>query len=656
MPALGWTGKLLRVDLTERRTEADDTLRYADYVGARGIATRIAWDEIPPGTGAFDPGNLLMLMSGPLTGTTAPFSGRTEVCGLAPQGWPVEWFTRAGMGGHWSPELKYAGWDGIVVKGASDHPVYLLIQDDKVQIRDARHLWGKGTYETQQMLMAEHGPDTRVACIGQAGESLSRIAVISTETESAAGQGGFGAVMGAKKLKAIAVKGTGVVRIARPDDFFRQTSAIAAECHAPHGHPGERKLRPEAARYKAKFQACTQQCSAKCAVYFRDVPGVVCKGARHAGQLHCVAGLFPGQGKRGFYDWDLGFEAGFEAAKLSNDYGLNQWDLIFGIFPWLRDCKAAGLMDKVDELEINLDDPYFWAGVMRKIALGEGMGKVLGQGGWRAAIELGIGQDLIKPHYTAWGYAGHWDGHANRANRLVYPFWIVPALQWAVDTRDPMSSGHGYAQNVMGWSPFGRAENGLTWEQMIAIGERLYGVRSALEPRSGYEEKAVPAYWHANRSVVKDCVTVDDQMFPRIFSNKTPDGWSRTEDPAMDGVDFEYHMFRSATGQDWSKEEWDRAADRIFNLERAIQVRDHKRSRRDDESVIPAFEWPEYWVNPLLGEKQGLDPARFRQLLSEYYEVRGWDVETGRPTRARLQAVGLKDVADDLERRGLLPR
>jgi aldehyde:ferredoxin oxidoreductase len=134
MTAYGWTGKFLRVDLTEGYCAADDTLRYADYIGGRGIAARISWEDITPDATAFDPGNVLTFFGGPLTGTTAPFSGRTEVCGLAPQGWPVEWFTRAGMGGHWSPELKYAGWDGLAIKGESDHPVYLLIEDEKVSI------------------------------------------------------------------------------------------------------------------------------------------------------------------------------------------------------------------------------------------------------------------------------------------------------------------------------------------------------------------------------------------------------------------------------------------------------------------------------------------------------------------------------------------
>ncbi|MHB1134686.1 MAG: aldehyde ferredoxin oxidoreductase N-terminal domain-containing protein [Chloroflexota bacterium] len=646
MSAGGWTGKLLRVDLSTGKLESDDTLRYADYIGGRGIAARLAWEELPAGVGAFDPRNPLIFVTGPLTGSTAPYSGRTEVCGLGPQGWPSEWFTRAGMGGHWSPTLKYAGWDGIVVKGQADHPVYLLISDDKVELRDARALWGKGIYETQESLIAEHGPETRVACIGQAGENLSRIAIIATETESAAGQGGFGAVMGAKRLKAIAVQGSGAVRVARPDEFLRASRAIAKESHAPHGSPDGRPA-PPPGLYKGKWQACTQQCSAQCAQYFRDVPGVVCQGQKYSGQLHCVANIFPGRPGT-FYDWNVGFEAGFEASKMANDWGLNHWDLLLGIFPWLRACREAGLLEKVDELPIDLNDPHFWAGVMRKITFREGLGDVLAEGGWRAHLQLGLGQETMRELYTAWGYAGHWDGHGARCNRIVYPYWLVAALQWAVDTRDPMSSGHGYTQNVMGWSPFGGYKNALSWEKLLPIAERLYGDRSAFDPLSGYEGKEVPAYWHANRSVLKDSLIVDDQMFPRIFSTKTPDGYARTEDPPMEGPDFEYHLYVAATGVDWSKEQLEQACDRVFNLERAIQIRNHGRTRGDDESVIDAFQLPEWWVNPLIGEKQGMDPTKFRALLSEYYRLRGWDVATGHPTRERLEKLGLADVAAEL--------
>jgi len=203
----GWTGKLLRVDLSDGSTREQDSLPLTPYIGGRGFGARLAWDELEAGIGAFDPGNLLMFLAGPLTGTTAPFSGRGEVCGLGPQGWPVEWFTRSGMGGHWAPEMKYAGYDGVVIKGQAEKPVYLWLHDGKAELKDAAHLWGLGTYETQQRLLAEHGRQVKVVAIGQAGERLSRIAIINSETESAAGQGGFGAVMGAKKLKAIVVGG-----------------------------------------------------------------------------------------------------------------------------------------------------------------------------------------------------------------------------------------------------------------------------------------------------------------------------------------------------------------------------------------------------------------------------------------------------------------
>ena len=645
----GWTGKLLRVDLSDGSIREQDSLPLAPYIGGRGFGARIAWEELPPRVGAFDPENLLMFLAGPLTGTTAPFSGRGEVCGLGPQGWPVEWFTRSGMGGHWAPEMKYAGYDGVIVKGEADGPVYLWIHDGKAELRDASHLWGIGTYETQQRLIAEHGRQVKVVAIGQAGERLSRIAIVNSETESAAGQGGFGAVMGAKKLKAIAFAGTGSVHIAQPDVFLRRTMAIAKEAHACHGHPHPFPANPDLEKYGGRFQACTQQCSVKCnSRYFANVPGVVYGGV-NKGQIHCVAGIFRGLGKNAWmdYDWEIGFEAGFEISKLTNDYGLNHWDLIVGMIPWLRDCQRAGLLSKLDELVIDLNSPHFWAALMKKIAFREGdWGEALAEGGWRASLITGVGKELAHRYYPAWGYSGHWDGHT--CNPTVFPYWLVSAIQWAVDTRDPLSSGHGYTQNVMGWAPLREGANAITWEKMQAIAARVYGKDDELayDPHSGYVAKAGPAVWHTNRSAIKDCVTVDDQMFPRIFSLKTEDQYARAD--GMEGPAFEYHMFCAATGADWSEEEFNAAAERVVNLERAIEVKRHGRNRRDDEWVIPYFERPDSWVNPLLGEHQSLDAARFRQILTDFYLKRGWDPQTGMPTRAKLEALGRGEVAEAL--------
>ncbi|HIC89254.1 MAG TPA: hypothetical protein EYP04_07600, partial [Anaerolineae bacterium] len=226
----GWVGKILWVNLSDRTVRTLDTMDYGpQYIGGRGIAARIAWDSLPRGVGAFDPENLLMIFTGPLTGTTAPFSGRTAICGLSPQGWPHEWFSRSNLGAHWGPSLKYAGYDGLVIEGKADRPTTLWIEDGQVRFLDAGHLWGKGTMETQKILLSELGAGVRVLTIGQAGEKLSRIATISTETGSAAGQGGYGAVMGSKKLKAIAVRGSGPVYVAQPDLFVTRCKAIVEE-------------------------------------------------------------------------------------------------------------------------------------------------------------------------------------------------------------------------------------------------------------------------------------------------------------------------------------------------------------------------------------------------------------------------------------------
>jgi hypothetical protein len=169
---------------------------------------------------------------------------------------------------------------------------------------------------------------------------------------------------------------------------------------------------------------------------------------------------------------------------------------------------------------------------------------------------------------------------------------------------------------------------------------------------SDYEDKEIPAVWHGNRSVLKDSATVDDTIFPVLLSYNSPDGWARAGD--MDGKDFEYCLITAATGLDISPEDLELACERIFNLERAIQVRNYARQRSDDETVIPYFERIEWWENPYLGEKKRLDADKFRLLLDKYYRLRGWDVARGRPTAARLRRLGLADVAQELSRAELI--
>ena len=648
----GWAGKVLRVNLTEGEIWTEPSVEYGrKYIGGRGIAARLAWEEIPAGIGPFDPENLLIFSVGPLTGTSAPYSGRTTVCTLSPQAYPYEWFSRSSVGGYWGPMLKYAGYDAVVVEGESPMPVYLWIEDNQAELRRAESLWGTGITETQERLMAVHGTDVRVLTIGPAGERRSRIAIIATGTGSAAGQGGFGGVMGAKRLKAIVVRGTGGVPLARPEEFSECTAAIAEE--TSFGCILRRGLKPERVRdFGARIRACTQQCgTTNCPPgggFYRRVRGTVYPDKEYSGQVVCVSTGFKGAAGT-FYDWKVGFAAGFELARISHDYGLNHWELLIGLVPWLRACHQQGLLADLDGEPFDLDSPQFWDVLLRKITYREGSGDALAEGGVRAAQILGIGEELIPDFYAAWGYAGHWDGRGDHGNLVVFPYWLVTALQWAMDTRDPMASGHGYAQNVMFWSPIVSPERGLDWETLAEVGARVYGTRQAVHPLSGYQAKAFPAIFHGHRSVMKDSLTLDDQIYPRIYSNETPDHFARADD--MGGTSFEYHMFVRATGMDITEEEFERMAERVFNLERVLQVRNWERSRQVDEMVVPYFERIETWVNPLLGEKQALARGKFGKLLEEYYELRGWENATGQPTRAKLEQLDLRDVADELEQR-----
>jgi aldehyde:ferredoxin oxidoreductase len=196
----GWTNRILRIDLSSGAIRMQETTPYVpDFLGGRGIAIKLAWEEYPEPVGAFDPANPLMIFPGALTGSTSPYSGRMNVCTFSPQSYPYNWFSHSSVGAHFGGELKRAGYDGIVVVGASPTPVRILIRDDEVSILPADDLWGKGALDTIDALESAEGKGVRSLAIGQAGEHLSRMATIQTASSSACGQGGFGAVMGSKK-------------------------------------------------------------------------------------------------------------------------------------------------------------------------------------------------------------------------------------------------------------------------------------------------------------------------------------------------------------------------------------------------------------------------------------------------------------------------
>jgi aldehyde:ferredoxin oxidoreductase len=662
----GWTGKILRVDLSAGTVTTMNIQDYLPaYVGGLGIAARIAWDELKPGVGSFDPENMLFVMVGPLTGTVASGAGRVVVAGIAPQQNPSV-FSRSGVGGHWGAELKYAGYDGIVIQGAASTPVYLWIEDGRAELRDAGELWGRGTFATSTLLRQWHGPATRVMSCGPAGENLCRIACMQTETGNAAGQGGYGAVMGSKRLKAIAVRGTGGVPVADPGRLMEL--ALGASREGLSYRRGSRSRREQrasqvpAARHRKKCGFCASNCSS---YRYMAAPNLTSSGS-HTVHPFC-------------YGFRQDPEASIESAALAGDLGLNGWETAYGVIPWLQLCKQHGLIDAnvarsaLDGIEIPvpetpieslrdtaLTSAEFTAALLHKMAYREGeWGDALADGACYAAERLFGGQglpllDFIYPRRA--GQTSHWNAHWIHSVR--FPFLIAPLLQWCVDTRDPASDAiHGYAQHMLTYLPYTawEGEGAVTLEQARAVCEKVYGEPDACDPAYTYdrpETKIVPAMYHHHRGMINNCMVLCERETIRVFSLES-------EDYAADTA-LMAKLYEAATGEAMSEVDLDRVGERVFNLLRAIDVRNHGRVRNGHAQTRAAASRHNDWatveslVGPSLPDGIPLDLERFGQVLDRYYEMRGWNPETGWPTRERLERLGLGDVADGLERVGKL--
>jgi len=643
----GWTGKLLDVDLSTARVGDIDTRDYVpEYVGGLGIAAKIAWDDIPPGVGPFDPGNILFVMVGPLTGTLASGGGRVLVAGIAPQQKPSV-FSRSSMGGHWGAELKYAGYDGVIVRGRADSPVYIWVSDGKAEIRDASALWGQGTYYTTSTLRSRHGRGTRVVSCGQAGENLCRFACVQTETGNAAGQGGFGAVMGSKNLKAIAVRGSLGVPVAHRSRLLQLALQASREALTPR-----RPANPARARQESGLASRQRKCGfciSRCAhTLFMNVPGETNGGLRTVAQ-QCF----------GYRSSQRGH---LEARATTADLGINGWELAYGIIPWLQMCKQHGLVDAIGGMPIPVPDKpvlynrdvaptsgEFLLMLLDKVAYRrDEMGDALAQGACCASERLFGGQgahllDRIYPRRA--GQTSHWTSHWGTGGTVYFPYWLVPVLQWCVDTRDPASdSTHHYTTHALRYLPEHGAEKGpLTWDQVRAVSAKVYGNADVFDPQYSYgypETKVIPAAYHHDKGMLVESLVLCESEQPRVFSMETPD---HAADTALMSK-----LFSAVTGLETSEGELDKAGERIFSLLRAIDVRNHNRSRSDDEFAAETLSHPAFTDNV------SLDLSEFGKMLDAYYVHRGWNPANGYPTRNKLVQLGLSDVADELESRGKL--
>ncbi len=622
----GWTGKILRVDLSTGKSGHEPTMAYADrFLGGVGIGMKILWDEVPPGIHPFDPENRLVFMAGPLTGTLAPSSGRFEICTKAPGVDPF-FPTRSGMGGYWAPELRFAGYDGLIVQGLAKGPCVLEIFDERVTLTEAHDLWGLDTYETQRRLSRKYGKQARILCIGPAGENRVHFSAIISESGYAAAKTGMGAVMGSKNLKAIVVRGSHSLKVARGDEFIdlcRHVTKLLRN-HPMRQWTSQGPVEGQmefAKRHRTRFASCFN-CPVACRSFI-NMEGL------EGGEVMCLSQYYLNLGA-------VDDKAAWSGKVLGDKLGLCDYTL-YDLLGWLHEEYAAGrLTDKETGMAWDtFGTEGFILQALDKISHRTGFGDVIADGPAGVLKYLGEGsRSSYEAHFPARGQAEHYSLRS-------YP---VALMQWAVGGRDPISDAHDWMVLVY-WAGihWPRSQKGaLSPEQLKVIGREVYGSEAAVDPHS-YEDKAKVAVIVQNMSRLKNSLVLCDwSTFPILTSVNTPD---YKGDP-----DVERRLFCAATGMDVDVPGWLKIGERIFNLERALLVREGRRKKHDTVGEYH-FKVPETEVPPWEVKRDPppvADKEKFHAMRDEFYSLRGWDGETGIPKRSTFGSLDLGDVAREL--------
>ncbi len=683
MATPGFAGKILLVNLTTKQISALDSAKYEAYGGGHGTATAVFWDLcVAPGgwdlRDAFDPRNIVAFMTGPLAGTGVAFTARTSVSGLAPQTWPVNWFGHSNFGGNFAPMLKFAGWDGVVVQGKSDSPVYIDIIDDKVTIEDAKSLWGLNVWETQEEIWkresikapVRYGSEWQklgdryttqrpaIVTIGPAGENKSRIAALIHGGGSGAGQGGFGGVFGSKNLKAIAVVGTGGIKVFDPRGVLEAREWFEAEFPMSGQRGPGRDLKPGV----SCCMGCNRGCHSR--IQIRGVDSDSC--------TEMIWANLPSPPYKRTSTSDM-----WKATDLVQKLGLNASDLCFmgaasftslpgteigSICPantgagWyikkLYDMGVIGPGKKVDTYPLPMDqyeDIEFAEILALSIAQRIGIGDLLADGIVRFAEKIGRIGDLNNIlRLPAWGYMDH---------------WTMPTVEWAygnlVDSRDinnhDMQLGptklmpcEKYVQLLASSSPPYSDDPFMfdySWQ-----GEQAYktGIYS--------DHKAKFVAWHQHYATYyKESALFCDWAMGNYFNPSNPDGKGAT--PIA-----EPRFLNAVTGRGQSFVDGIETGRRAWNMKRAIFVL-QGRTREIEKfagymyrrgasmanfgTMLPVYDGSNWeWANC---RELYLDEEGVEHWKTAFYKTEGWDAETGYPKRKTLEDLGMKHVADVLE-------
>ena len=639
MPQYGYAGQILTVDLSSGKITKQSSADYTDkFIGGHGLAARLYWEMVPPHAKASDPENCLICASGPVAGFPGFASFRWKICAKTPLYQP-ESFNYCNLGERWGALLKYAGYDALAVRGIADKPVYLYIHDGKVEIKDAALLKGKSTYDTDDILKAELGKGVGVLTAGPAAENQVPFATVFAS--GASGSGGMGAVMGSKNLKAIVVAGDKHPEAAHPVRV-RELARIIQD-----------------GRNKTPVPAMW------------GIAGLSRPGACYGCGIGCTRELYPAEGGRSYkalcqatnvYLQSMRYTDKRDlsvllAARLCDGYGLDTI-VMDSMLQFLEGCYQEGILDeKKTGLPLSkIGGEEFIRELTRKIAFKEGFGATLAKGVIGAAAEIGPRAVAILPRYVA----------TRGSEKKDYDprMFITTALIYATEPRRAISQCHDVANIVMMWQGMGLDENKtgtlLSAENIRKVAKVLWGSETAAD-FSTYEGKAMAAKKLQDRVFAKDCLVVCDLRWTMTLANRI---LGKTADTVS-----EAQVYAAITGKEMDDAEFVKIGERIFNLQRAVLLRQGRRGRRDDTILDYFFTDPlkqgEVFFNadalvpgkggePLSKVDSVVEKDKFEKMLTEYYGCRGWDAATGFPTRAKFDELGLDDVADDLGKHGLL--
>jgi len=602
----GYNGKTLRINLEEMscKVEPLDLVKAKKYIGGRGLGTKILSEEVDPSVDALSPDNKLIVIAGPLTGTPTPTGGRYMVVTKSPLSGTV---ASSNSGGYWGAELKAAGYDVVIVEGKSEKPVYIAIEDDKVEIRDASGLWGKTVSEATKSLEEIMPKKAKILTIGPAGENLSKIAAIMNDYNRAAGRSGVGAVMGSKNLKAIAVKGSGKVNLYDADKlkgiFLESTKKIRENGVTGQGLPAygtavlvniinENGVFPTNNFQKSHFDKA-EDISGETLAEKYLVKKEACYRCPIACGRYCKVDDIEGGGPEYETIWAFGSDCGI--SDLGAVIKANYWCNEMGLDTISTGSTIAAAMELYEKGFIKEEDidgtPLKFGNVeaviewTKKMGRAEGFGAKMAEGSYRLA-EM-YGQEEL----------------SMSVKKLEMP---------AYDPRGIQGQGLQYATS----------NRGGCHVRGYMISPEILGLPEALD-RLSLEGKAE---W---TKIFQDLTAAIDSLGLCLFTSF-----------ALGAEDYS-NLYNAVCGTDYTAETLLQAGERIWNIEKIYNMRAGVGS---DQDKLP---------RRLLEDPIGDGPSKgwvhkLGDLLPAYYSARGWDVN-GVPTKERLELLGELEEAQNVK-------